>query len=242
MKKVNTSFGKFAELWDKEVGDRGNFTHSQMINKPLLNLLGDIKGKRVYDVACGNGVLSRALVKKGAVEVWASDISPELITVAKENYKSENIRYSVRDAVDFRGVPKNHFNTVVLLLAAYYIKDIGLFFKKSHDVLKDNGSIVFVLPHPLFNVAEELENPKQKAVKLDMDYLKDKKVAWHKNGNKKYGKNVYYSRPLQSYINALAVAGFKITNFIEPAGAIRVKNKIKKINIPKYIIIKAVKV
>jgi len=40
------------------------FFHKYIINPTLLNLLGDVKGKAVLDVACGEGHFSRKLAEQ----------------------------------------------------------------------------------------------------------------------------------------------------------------------------------
>lgn len=242
MKKVNTSFGKFAKEWDQDVGEIGNFTHTQMVNQPLFKLIGSVKGKRVYDIACGNGFLSRMLVRKGALKVVASDVSPELIQIAKLKYSDKGIEYEVHDAKEFKNFSKNFFDVVILNLAAYYIKDIDLFFKGVKKILKSGGVFVFVLPHPLVNVVERLVDPKVRKLQSDKDYLKESVVSWYRNGDKKNGKNVYYHRPLQVYFNKLIKHGLIIKEVIEPQAKVRFGKSVKTLNIPKYILIKVQKV
>lgn len=61
-----------------------------------LGLVGDASGKRVIDVACGTGWLTRALK---AEYVVGTDISPEMIALAKEEEKgtTTDISYEVED-------------------------------------------------------------------------------------------------------------------------------------------------
>lgn len=49
----------------------------------IMNLLGVVHGKRVLDVACGEGRYSRALARRG-VRVTGIDLSKELLLVARE--------------------------------------------------------------------------------------------------------------------------------------------------------------
>ena len=46
-----------------------------------IQLLGDIRGKRVLDYGCGNGYLSMILARRGGL-AWAFDISGQSIAVA----------------------------------------------------------------------------------------------------------------------------------------------------------------
>ncbi len=47
----------------------------------------DIKGKRIADLGCGNGILGLGAYLLGASEVFLVDIDQEVLEVAKRNYK-----------------------------------------------------------------------------------------------------------------------------------------------------------
>ena len=66
----------------------------------FFDVLGDIRGKKVLDVACGTGFYSRLLKRAGAQSVLGLDISPEMIRVAreKEQQYQDGIDYQVFDA------------------------------------------------------------------------------------------------------------------------------------------------
>jgi 2-polyprenyl-3-methyl-5-hydroxy-6-metoxy-1,4-benzoquinol methylase len=49
---------------------------------PLLDLLGDVTGRRVLDAGCGEGYLARVLAARGA-RVTGIDLSPRLIELAR---------------------------------------------------------------------------------------------------------------------------------------------------------------
>src|SRR3989344_5958061 len=106
---MKTSFGKFAELWDRKVGEDGGVSE-QLSIKSALKLIGGIKNKKIYDIACGNGFLVRMLEKRGAKEIWASDVAPEMIALAKNKYKINKIKYLAREATNFTNIPNNYFD------------------------------------------------------------------------------------------------------------------------------------
>jgi toxoflavin synthase len=66
----------------------------------FLKLLGDVRGKRVLDVACGDGHFARMLRSAGAAEVVGIDISHRMIELAraKEAARPLGIEYRVEDA------------------------------------------------------------------------------------------------------------------------------------------------
>lgn len=78
----------------------------------MLALIGDVSGKKVIDVACGEGWLTRALRRRGAFPVVGVDLSPEMIALARQRESEESlgIEYGVEDARDER--PEQDFDLV----------------------------------------------------------------------------------------------------------------------------------
>jgi toxoflavin synthase len=72
---------------------------SPRIEPATLALLGDIRGKRVLDLACGTGVLARRLVRSGA-RVTGADGSEEFIERAGRRPGSAGVEFAVVDALD----------------------------------------------------------------------------------------------------------------------------------------------
>ncbi len=66
----------------------------------FMNLIGDVDGKRVLDVACGEGHFTRMLRAAGAAEVVGIDVSERMIDLAREQEARQplGIEYRVEDA------------------------------------------------------------------------------------------------------------------------------------------------
>ena len=73
----------------------------------LFQLLGDVSGLRVLDLACGDGIYSRRLKEAGAAEVVGVDISQGMIdiAVAQEQREQLGIEYLRCDAKDLIALP-----------------------------------------------------------------------------------------------------------------------------------------
>jgi 2-polyprenyl-3-methyl-5-hydroxy-6-metoxy-1,4-benzoquinol methylase len=247
----NTSFGKFAEDWDKKIGADGKSLYTIQIALPImLKMFGSLKGKTVYDIATGNGFLARLLKARGAKKVIASDIAPELIQLAKNKYPSTGIDYQVREATDFTGLPKNSFDLVVINQAIFYIRDLDQLFAGLRKILKPKGQVVFNVFHPLFftfrHSVQAVMHAGQ-ALDLETEAKKYPRSYTEKFYNST-GKNnqdikfIQYKRPLSTYVNTAAKYGFYISQLAEPPSASVVKGRLRKSKIPSTFIIKAVKV
>ncbi len=68
----------------------------------LFQALGSLQGKRLIDVACGDGYYTRMFRDAGAAEVVGVDLSAEMIRLARgqEAGQAQPIRYEVADAGD----------------------------------------------------------------------------------------------------------------------------------------------
>jgi len=84
-------------------GGRLSHPQSTLPYVTWLNELGDVSGKIVLDLACGDGYTSRMLAERGALVVGV-DVSPEQISRAKhiEYHRRQNIRYVTRDVAELQ--------------------------------------------------------------------------------------------------------------------------------------------
>src|SRR5215468_7431724 len=65
----------------------------------FLDTIGDVQGKTILDVACGNGYYTRLLRRSGAAEVVGVDVSEAMIDAARRQEAAEplGITYRVHD-------------------------------------------------------------------------------------------------------------------------------------------------
>ena len=70
----------------------------------LMNLLGDLSGKSVVDVACGDGYYTRRLRAHGAARALGVDLSERMIELARAQEREHRlgIDYEVGDGRDLR--------------------------------------------------------------------------------------------------------------------------------------------
>ncbi len=70
----------------------------------LMELVGQVTGQSVLDVACGEGFYTRMLRQRGAAKVTGVDVSEEMIALARkqEAVHRKGIDYLVGDARHWR--------------------------------------------------------------------------------------------------------------------------------------------
>jgi 2-polyprenyl-3-methyl-5-hydroxy-6-metoxy-1,4-benzoquinol methylase len=66
----------------------GDSARTVLLNPILLNLLEDVKGKKILDAGCGEGYFSRLLIKQGAI-VTGVDFSTTMLNMAKSRTPPE---------------------------------------------------------------------------------------------------------------------------------------------------------
>src|SRR5262245_50376236 len=80
------------------MGEQGNSFHLLLIRPAVERLLGDVDGRRVLEIACGNGLFARRLAGRGATVV-ATDASKPMLERARL-HSSDGIEYLPLDAAD----------------------------------------------------------------------------------------------------------------------------------------------
>ena len=111
----------------------------------LFELLGDVGGKKVLDLACGEGFYTRLLRQSGALEVTGVDVSAAMIELAEAQERRHPLgcRYVRADAAAF-----NPGEPVDLVVAAYLFnyartpRQLLRFCRTCHGALRPGGRLV----------------------------------------------------------------------------------------------------
>jgi ubiquinone/menaquinone biosynthesis C-methylase UbiE len=138
--------------WDyhKTVGETGDSYHRTYVNPVIFDILGDVKGLSVLDLACGQGYLSRILARKGAIVVGV-DLSEKMLEIARDSEDSEplGVEYIQCNSGDMREIMDSSMDCVVSTFGFHDIKEIESTIAECSRVLKEGGKLVFAIPHPL---------------------------------------------------------------------------------------------
>lgn len=128
------------QLWRSRIE-----THS------LMQLVGTLAGKKVIDVACGEGFFTRKLRRAGAAQVVGIDISERMVELARAQEASAplGIEYLVEDA-RATGPPQD-FDLAVsawLLVYAHDRAELGSMCRGLARRLKPGGRFVTLTTNP----------------------------------------------------------------------------------------------
>ncbi|MGP3769211.1 class I SAM-dependent methyltransferase [Streptomyces sp. SDT5-1] len=111
----------------------------------FLELVGDVAGRSVLDLACGTGFYSREFKRRGAADVCGVDVSGEMVEVARRIETAEplGVRYAVGDVAttDAPGdTPYDVATAVNLLNYAETIDAMTAMCRTIHASLRPGGT------------------------------------------------------------------------------------------------------
>ena len=170
-----------------------------------LKLLGDVTGKRVLDLGCGDGAAAVALAQHGAV-VIAVDSSTARLARARARAEQAEVRVEFRDSdlADLAFLRADSVDVVFSALAVDTLDDSARAFRQVQRVLKPNTPFVFSQAHP-FSLCLD-------AGRVARSYLDAGPVTVNR-----WGEQVTaYPRSLSAVFTDLARAGFRVDTLIEP--------------------------
>jgi ubiquinone/menaquinone biosynthesis C-methylase UbiE len=117
----------------------------------FLNLIGNVSGKRVLDLACGEGFYSRRLKTLGAASVVGVDISAGMIRLAKqqESDDPQGIEYICADARELGDL--GQFDIIVAAYLLHYspnVEDLAHMCRNIRFHLPDGGRFITLNENP----------------------------------------------------------------------------------------------
>jgi SAM-dependent methyltransferase len=161
---VTARWDRNAAWWDDHIGAEGNATQTRILGPATERLLGDVRGRRVLDIACGNGQFARRLADLGA-EVVAVDLSEVFLGRARARSSAYGARIEFRRAdvtqrAELTALGPKRFDGAVCTMAFMDIAELGPLFAALPTLLPRGAPLVFSVTHPAFNqtgAARQLE-------------------------------------------------------------------------------------
>ncbi len=193
---------------------------NDLIEIPTIRkMLPDLRGKRILELGCGFGENCEYFKKMGATYVLGTDISTNMINLAKERVHEDNIDFKVLAMEDLKDISEK-FDLVVSSLAVHYVEDFESLLRDIYDILNENGQFIFSQEHPIgtgTKLNEECHG--NDFIKLgDKDYYLVSN--YNENGKRIVDWNncevIKYHRTFSYIINTIIKCNFKIEELVEP--------------------------
>jgi SAM-dependent methyltransferase len=131
----------------------GKNYYSEYMNFPaLVRAVGEVRGKRVLDMGCGEGSSTRIFAEAGA-EMTGVDFSEVMIKAAVEEEERNplGIRYIIADAANLSMLESESFDLAFCYMTIMDIADFERAIAEAARVLKRGGRLVVVMVHPCFD-------------------------------------------------------------------------------------------
>lgn len=250
-KKLETGWGGVANWYHDTVEEKGSYQRD-LILPNLLRLMDVKSGETILDLACGEGFFSRRFNRLGA-KVIASDISKELIEIAKKDKDAQGVQFEVAPADKIPFVADGSIDKAVIVLALQNIENVPGVFAEVARTLKPSGRLYFVLNHPAFRIPKASswgwQGSEVQYRRVDR-YLSEtrEKIVMHP-GEKPDEVTVSFHRPLQYFIKALKKNGFGVIGMEEwisdrksqPGPRAEAENR-ARVEIPMFMFVEAKKI
>jgi 2-polyprenyl-3-methyl-5-hydroxy-6-metoxy-1,4-benzoquinol methylase len=176
-------------------------------------MLPPIAGRRVLDLGCGFGQLSRWLAEAGAQSVLGVDLSERMLARAEAETHCPRIAY-LRADLDVVAFKPQSYDLVVSSMALHYVEDFARLVRAVSDALVPRGDFVFSVEHPIYAARADPEwvdtDNRGRAFAI-ADYLIEGRrlTNWIADGV------VKYHRTMATMLNALRDAGFEFGGITE---------------------------
>ena len=170
----------------------------------VLDLLGDVAGKRILDAGCGSGPLLSDLTDRGA-RVDGFDASPAMVGLARERLGRE-ADLNVADLTRPLPYDSESFDDALAVLVLHYLEDWAGPLSELRRVLRPGGRLIVVVNHPVIPPVMYPDLNYFATVPNEEDYEFDGVSAT---------LTIWY-RSLSAMSESFSDAGFRISAISEP--------------------------
>ncbi|MBQ8496259.1 MAG: class I SAM-dependent methyltransferase [Clostridia bacterium] len=185
----------------------------------MLKFMGNVKGKKILDLGCGEGGYSRELAKRGA-QLVSIDCSKKAIEFSTAFAKEENlhIEHFIRNSNDLFDIESHQFDIVLCSMMLMDCEDLEGTLREVVRVLKPNGRLFASVLHPCFDGNHETGIGRQ-GVGIErqvvvMNYFEPKE--WEAPLWKGTTPVIWRHRTLEDYVKTFLKVGLTIVDLNEP--------------------------
>ncbi len=182
------------------------------LEQPItLELAGDLAGRRVLDLGCGDAGFGRMVLAQGGGMYLGVEGSRNMAAAARETLlgTSGQVQHC---AIEDWQAPVAAFDLATARLALHYLSDLAPVFAQVYHALAAGGRFVFSVEHPVITSCDRGWS----AGTLRQDWVVDDYFATGARDTTWMGGTVrIYHRTVEDYFRALQAAGFVVEQLRE---------------------------
>ncbi|MGO4697909.1 class I SAM-dependent methyltransferase [Paenibacillus sp. 2TAB26] len=186
--------------------------YGAFVSEEKCQLFGDVSGKKMLEIGCGNGQSLQYQGERKASELWGMDISEKQIEKATQHLTSCGLSAKLicSPMEEECGIPEEYFDYVYSIYAIGWTTDLESTFCRIASYLKKDGVFIFSWSHPIHKCVVAENN----TLTFNKSYFDE---SWYSVPLNLAGEGMLTlsDRKLSTYVNALAKAGFVIEQMIE---------------------------
>jgi len=210
MSEDTSGWTQSADAWIRRI-DTFDFARQVLLDGPMIDLCGDLEGKRVLDVGCGEGRYCRMLQQHGAITVGIDPTEP-LLNKAKERDPGGTYLEGSGEHLPFED---SSFDIVAFYLTLIDIPNYRKAIFEASRVLRLGAKVIVgnLASHATTSPTGWVRDAQGKKTYFPIDHYCEEfgqVVEWA-------GISVInYHRPLSHYMDAFLCAGLSLRKYLEP--------------------------
>lgn len=196
---------------DYELARKSEDSLDRLVEWPAQrSMLGDVTGRSVLDLGCGNGAKLADLVRDGAVASVGIDISDNFITPMPPEV--ELIRADLSELESLPSLAGRTFDRILFLQSFGYAKDPVRSLRTARSMLTADGFILLTRTQPIRYAIERTE---QNGTSLGEEYFAKGPYTYRAAWNEQIAltKRTY---TMSDLLNSFSAAGLWIESTLEP--------------------------
>jgi SAM-dependent methyltransferase len=182
------------------------------LEKPvLLELLGDLTGKRILDLGCGEAAFGREALEQGCAAYVGVEGSHNMASLAAQTLAGTSGQV-VQANLETWEYPSAAFDLVVSRLVLHYLASLDGALRSVHRALVPGGRFVFSVEHPVITSCERAWHGQGQR----QDWIVDGYFDTGVRVTQWLGQQVVkYHRTVEEYFLGLQGAGFVVESVRE---------------------------
>ena len=204
--RIIDTWEKNADEWVKVI-DKGLIESRQYTNKAIENVLRDMSEKKILDIGCGEGWLTRSMTKMGKTAVGIDAIDA-LLANARTKGPESFYCLSYEDIIAGKQIPDAPFDAAVFNFCLYQKEGLHELLENTKKSLHKEGIIIIQTLHPYFLFSNDLEYKSQT--------ISD---SWKGLPGSFSDGHRWFARTFEDWVSVISKSGMKVSELRETLNA-----------------------